>query len=258
MEVGEWSQTGGEGQSTLAPIRAVFFDAGGTILRVHPSVGHVYAEHARLGGFPVDPVQVNRAFRSAWRESLLRRSRAGYVTSDAILRDEWRTIVNSTFAGVIPNGSVDSVFEQLYAYFATAAPWRLEPDAVALFRRLRSAGIYVGLLSNWDSRLGVVLSELGVREEFDSVIVSHSIGLEKPHNAMFVAAERAACVSGSGVVIVGDSFEQDIVPAIARGWRALWIHDGECTALPPTARQVAHFESAARTLESWTAHESYR
>ena len=35
----------------LKNYKAVFFDVGGTLLRVHPSVGDVYATHAREFGF---------------------------------------------------------------------------------------------------------------------------------------------------------------------------------------------------------------
>jgi len=35
----------------LKNYKAVFFDVGGTLLRVHPSVGDVYVTHARDFGF---------------------------------------------------------------------------------------------------------------------------------------------------------------------------------------------------------------
>ena len=246
-EIAETCAQSGCGVSS--PIRAVFFDVGGTILRVKPSVGHVYASEAARAGHPVDPAAVNRAFRAAWTRSQYRRRAAGFVTSDDVLRREWREIVSDTFDGLIPGAVVPGVFEKLYEHFASAVPWTVEGEAVALFRRLRSRGVHVGLLSNWDSRLETVLSHLGVRGEFDSVVVSHYVGLEKPHAAMFEAAERASAVDPISTLIVGDSYEHDIEPAIARGWTAIWVDSGTpSVCVPNSVVKRDTFEEAALLL----------
>ena len=42
----------------LTKYKAVFFDVGGTLLRVHPSVGEVYSKMARGYGFSGSPEEV--------------------------------------------------------------------------------------------------------------------------------------------------------------------------------------------------------
>ena len=47
----------------LSSFKAVFFDVGGTLIRVHPSVGDIYAKHARDFGFlgiPARPTATRR------------------------------------------------------------------------------------------------------------------------------------------------------------------------------------------------------
>ena len=52
----------------LDSYKAVFFDAGGTLLSVYPSVGEVYANHARPFGFQGTGYDLDRQFRRTWNE----------------------------------------------------------------------------------------------------------------------------------------------------------------------------------------------
>jgi FMN phosphatase YigB (HAD superfamily) len=47
---------------STAPLEVVFFDVGGTLVRVEPSVGSVYARFAHAHGFELDPAAIQRAF----------------------------------------------------------------------------------------------------------------------------------------------------------------------------------------------------
>jgi FMN phosphatase YigB (HAD superfamily) len=53
----------------LKKYKAVFFDVGGTLLRVHPSVGEVYAELARDFGFSGSPDALDEQFRLQWKKT---------------------------------------------------------------------------------------------------------------------------------------------------------------------------------------------
>src|SRR5262245_38619332 len=46
----------------------VFFDVGGTLLEVSPSVGHVYAAACENLGAVIEPREIQRAFDQAWVE----------------------------------------------------------------------------------------------------------------------------------------------------------------------------------------------
>ncbi len=49
-----------------APVRALFFDVGGTLLHPWPSVGAIYASVARRHGMTVTVEGMERAFRESW------------------------------------------------------------------------------------------------------------------------------------------------------------------------------------------------
>ena len=82
----------------LKKFKAVFFDVGGTLLRVHPSVGDVYATHARDFGFTGSADDLNREFRQEWShmggmESL------GTQKGLEVERAFWKELVRRVFDG---------------------------------------------------------------------------------------------------------------------------------------------------------------
>jgi putative hydrolase of the HAD superfamily len=216
-------------------VRAVLFDVGGTLLNVHPSVGEVYAATAADHGIRVTADHVQRAFPGAWERSLERSHARGYRTSDTILRAEWLEIVRDTFGSSVPADKLDRLFGDLYERFVSAAVWKIVPGIHQTIDYLRSRGIRLGILSNWDSRLPRLLKDLQIEDSFDFVVVSHGVGFEKPHSAMFDEALRLARTDPGCVLHVGDSYGADIVPARRLGLRTLWV--------APASKRALHADS---------------
>jgi putative hydrolase of the HAD superfamily len=204
-------------------IRTVLFDAGGTILRVNPSVEAVYAETAAVHGVEARPEALRASFREAWRRSCDRSRERGYRTSDEILRAEWFEIVRETFGEAAPPSRIRPIFEDLYERFVSARAWSLAPGTREAVEFLRERGVRVGILSNWDSRLRRMLAELGLERSFEFVVVSHEVGFEKPHRAIFEEALRLAGTRPAETLHVGDSYEADIRPAAELGLSTLWV-----------------------------------
>ncbi len=204
-------------------VRVVLVDVGGTLLRVRHSVGTVYATTAAEHGVDVEASRLDLAFRSAWSDSLERRRRRRFACSDELLREEWRWIVERTFGDVVPPNRMSALFEDLYARFASADAWDVAPNARANLSYLRTKGVRLGVFSNWDSRLARTLEELDLASAFDFQVVSHAVGVEKPHPDMFRVALDRGGGPPSATVVVGDSYEADIAAARALGLRTIWM-----------------------------------
>lgn len=204
-------------------IDAVLFDAGGTILRVKPSVEAVYSDTAALHGFRVEPSAILRNFKSAWKRSLERSKARDYRSNDDILREEWFEIVKETFGESIPGTRIRALFDDLYERFISSSAWSLAPGTRESIRYLREEGVRLGILSNWDSRLRKMLAQLEIDREFDFLVISHEVGYEKPHALIFEEALRQAGTPAGRTLHVGDSYEADILPATQLGLRTLWI-----------------------------------
>lgn len=216
-----------------ARVRVVLFDVGGTLLRVEPSVGEVYAQAAAKHGFLVDTEKIERRFAIAWNESQERGRERGHVCSDEILREEWFRIVRRTFGDRVPEGRMQELFEDLYERFVTPAAWKVVPRAHETMSQLRARGVSIGVLSNWDSRLPVTLQRLGLLAFLDFFVVSYAVGHEKPHPRIFEEAIRRAAVEPQRILHIGDSWESDIEPARRLDLRTLWIAPAEHRARRP-------------------------
>jgi len=204
-------------------IRAVLFDAGQTLLHVRTSVGTEYARTAARHGIRVDADDIERRFRLAWVSSIDRARARGHRCSDAILSAEWREIVRETFPPEIPTVKLGPIFEELYSRFSSMDAWSLAPGVRASLETLRGLGIRLGVLSNWDSRLPVLLAQIGIRDCFHFTVISFETGFEKPHPEMFRRGMSLAGTLPRETLIVGDSLEADILPAIQLGMRTLWV-----------------------------------
>lgn len=205
-------------------VTTVFFDLGGTLVRVERTVGDAYVGVAARHGVRASAVDVERNFRHAWRRSVERSVQRGHVCSDEILREEWMVIVRESFGDALPLEKAELVFDDLYGHFAAGRAWVVADGAMESLRSLRRRGVKLAILSNWDSRIEQTLLDLGLAELFDELIVSHAVGYEKPHPEIFHSALRTTGARAERCLHVGDSLEADIRPARALGMRTLWVN----------------------------------
>jgi putative hydrolase of the HAD superfamily len=207
--------------------KVIFFDAVGTLFGVKGSVGVIYADIAAQHGVEVAPQTLDWAFGSAFKAAG-NPAFPGVDPSELPAREYtwWREVAIATFnqADVLPQfEDFDAFFAQLFQYFATAAPWDLYMDTIATLSKIRSAGIELGVVSNFDSRLHRVLPALGLADFFSSVTISTEVGAAKPAAPIFQAAlQKHGCVPAQAWH-VGDSLEEDYRAAIAAGLKGVWL-----------------------------------
>lgn len=96
---------------------------------------------------------------------------------------------------------------------------------VAVLRKARDRGAFVGMLSNmvptWDAHWRRMVDPA---ELFDDVVLSFEVGHRKPSPGMFaLAAERAGVPAGSCVLI--DDLAHNCAGAEAAGWQAVHFTD---------------------------------
>jgi putative hydrolase of the HAD superfamily len=97
------------------------------------------------------------------------------------------------------------------------------PDAVAALEGLRSRGLKLVCVSNWDCSLGAVLDRCGLAEHLDGAVSSAEAGARKPDPAIFEPALSLAGCQPGEALHVGDTREEDLEGARAAGIRALLI-----------------------------------
>lgn len=209
---------------TLDSYKAVFFDVGGTLLTVHPSVGDVYAEQARPFGFTGSVEDLNLHFRKAWKD-LGGMESLGQQKGLEVERGFWRDVVQRTFDATGGLDDFEACFENIYEAFRSRDAWRLYEDVVAsrLVERLKEKGVVLGIVSNWDSRLKEILDNLEIGHQFDFILASTVIGSAKPDPLIFEQALQLSGVSSNEALHIGDEPATDITGAKALGIDAILI-----------------------------------
>ncbi|MBL0059268.1 MAG: HAD-IA family hydrolase [Elusimicrobia bacterium] len=200
-------------------IRAVFFDAGNTLLRAHPSVGHIYARTALRHGVRVPADRVDQRFRDVWKN----RHGVAHLKNDGAEKEWWRNMVSQVMGPHFTGEKFLRYFEDLYGRFAHPRHWRLFDDAIPTLRALRRKGYRVGIVSNWDSRLVTLAERIGLTKEVEFLLVSSVEGLVKPDRRLFHKALGHVRAKPREAVHVGDSLHEDYRGATRAGLAALLL-----------------------------------
>lgn len=85
----------------------------------------------------------------------------------------------------------------------------------------------VGLLTNGPSDIQRLKFEgTGLADCFDAVVISGEVGVGKPDRAVFALALERLGTTPPTTVMVGDSWERDVVGARGGGMAAVWVAGG--------------------------------
>ena len=200
-------------------IKAIFFDAAGTLLYLPKSVGEHYAAVAREQGVELSPDALDRAFLHAWRQAPFR-SAIGAARDDDD-KQWWKQLVDlvlSACTDVPPDFDRELFFESAYQHFAQPGVWALYPDVSDVLRQLAER-FELGIISNFDRRLYAILEHLEITPFFDHIFISSQLGADKPDAEIY---RRALVMSGfmaDEAMYVGDDPERDWKGASTAGLR---------------------------------------
>ena len=224
-----------------ASIRAVAFDAYGTLFEFETAAEHWYGrELLEQWGLNADHEAFERSVREAWNKvvpwaegagsggaSDLDAAPAGWIPTWEIWRRQYALALDEHGLDADPRDAADhlrSVLSRLDAY----------PDARTTVERLAGRRLLVGLLSNADEDfLQRCISRARLR--FSVIQSSESLRVYKPHQAAFRGlCERFRC-NPREVLYVGDSPATDVAGAANAGLRTAWVRrdDSEYPADQP-------------------------
>jgi putative hydrolase of the HAD superfamily len=190
-------------------VRAIFFDAGETLVYPHPSFAELFAEVLREEGHRMDPAKVQEVLHTsseAFNELMLSEQALNWSTSIERSEALWNLVYRMflTEAG-IEEGEHTRLVKALYERFRSLASYRLHPDAVPTLERLRTTDLTLGLISNFEDWLEQLLERLDIQGFFDVTVISGIEGVEKPDRRIFDIALERVGVDAASSVYVGDN-----------------------------------------------------
>jgi putative hydrolase of the HAD superfamily len=188
-------------------VDAVFLDALGTLVELEPPW-----EHLRAAAPDVPQDRLVMAVRA---EMAYYRDHAHEGRDEASLAD-----LRERSAAVLSRELGTAVTA---AELVAAIRMRAYPDSAPALEELRSRGLKLVVVSNWDCSLGEVLDRCGLGELLDGAVSSAEAGFRKPDPRIFGPALEIAATAPSRALHVGDTAEEDLAGAEAAGIRALLI-----------------------------------
>ena len=215
------------------PPKAVFFDAGETLVHPEPSFTELFRTVLQEEGLEATPEQI-RAQLHVIAERFTRAAEAGEVWSTAERSRSWWGEVYQAFLEALGLPYTPSLAERLYRTFTDHANYSAFPDAVPALESLHAEGLTLAVISNFEEWLEGLLETLGLARYFDIRVISGVEGIEKPDPRIFHLALDRTGIAAEDAVYVGDSPEFDVAPARAVGMLGVLIdrrgrfpeHDG--------------------------------
>jgi 2-haloalkanoic acid dehalogenase type II len=110
-------------------------------------------------------------------------------------------------------------------YAVTQDYWQPDPDALSTLQTLKSRGYRLGIISNAadDADVQALVDKAALRDYFDVILTSASIGIRKPNPRIFQLALEPLGVSPVEAAMVGDKLGADILGAQNAGIFAIWV-----------------------------------
>lgn len=225
-------------------LKAVFLDAGGTLIHEHPARAEIYATAARSAGIDIDAEGMRVLMQHAFA-ALPRTIGAAYRYSERWFAAFIERIFGAEL-GLEP-AAVERARRELVLHFADPATFRLFPGAAELCARVRAAGLRLGVISNWSEPLPRILAGLGLSPPVEFVLVSAIERCEKPEREIFARALARAAVNASDALHAGNDPELDCRGAGAAGLRAVLVDRAGAWRDAPCPR-VASLEELGRLI----------
>ncbi|CAM5580094.1 hypothetical protein SAVIM338S_05010 [Streptomyces avidinii] len=197
-----------------APVRAVWTDFRGVLTPPLPWAVDSFCERAGLR-----PPMLHAAMRAVGRAH----GAGSMEVLDTPLLDEdaWGRQVEAALSDLFGvRADMSGFAERWFADRRVNQPWIDE------LRRLRAAGVHIGLLSNmppgWDRYWRLMVPP----EDFDDLVMSFEAGCRKPDREVFDLAVRRSGIPAEQSLLA-DDLAENCAGAVRAGWHGLHFTDTE-------------------------------
>jgi putative hydrolase of the HAD superfamily len=212
-----------ENMFDLTKVKGIIFDYGGTIDSNGKHWAEVLWESYQHNNVPVTKEQFREAYVYAER----------YLATNLVILPEdnfhilLKKKVELQISCLIEKNILEendktkayslAISDQCYTFVKS-----LIKKEVSILTALKNRYPMV-LVSNFYGNVQAVLGDFGLLDYFDDIIESAVVGIRKPDPAIFGLGVKKLGLPGSSIVVIGDSYTKDIVPASKNGCRTIWL-----------------------------------
>lgn len=225
------------------------FDAFGTVVKPVHGVVDTYHEFGTRFGSRLSREEIKSRFEHARSEifgvGVNPDDDPKLPSNDFRERDMWARLISTVFIDV---SETDSLFVELWDFFADPKNWTAYEDVEACFRSLLDTGFLIGIASNFDSRLLPIVDSLGLLHAVNWTYCSSQVGFRKPDRRFYEAIATSVESSldndvSTSLIMIGDDINNDVIAPRRLGWDAYHLDrmgtvDGSFRTLSDIANRI--------------------
>jgi len=205
-------------------IKAILFDLYGTLAyeavseesfrdKAHKQL----VDYLNSLGYTVKLKELLRAYNENLERSL--NEIKGTLNELDMMCVYWRTLKD---LGINPTTTLIKKCLNIF-YSIEVKCMKLYPDVIPTLVNLKRAGLRLAIVSNATLRFEYVVSYLGLYKYFDVLMASYKTTKVKPHPVLFMKALSHLGVKPEESIMIGDTYETDIITAKEIGLKAILI-----------------------------------
>lgn len=237
----------------LSRFKLITFDITDTLLKfkTHPSVE--YSKVASDYGYKIDETKIISSFRTSFVMMSKKYPNFGSRT-DLHWSEWWTKLVFNVFKQSHPEmdkNHVEEIAQKLIKKYETADCWmKFNENDFELLQTTKSLNKTVGVISNFDERIEIILKNLNLIEYFDFILSSYSVGFMKPEKQIFDEALKNCreIVKPNEALHIGNTAKLDYLGARNAGWSCILINgNSQDIDSNHVFNSIDHFYNALKT-----------
>ncbi len=192
----------------MRDVKAILFDAGGTLIEGAMPWYELYQQALTLTDHPMSERAMVEGYEKAIRRMTADKQTAVSAESPAATR-AFNSYLADAFG--LSERRLQMALDEVI--FDHPEARHLVPAVAAdqVLHVLRERGYRLGVISNWSADLPRVLQQLGLRDCFDAVFASESLGHAKPAAAAFLVPLSRMGLTPGESAYVGDLYDVDVL-----------------------------------------------
>jgi HAD superfamily hydrolase (TIGR01549 family) len=217
--------------------KVVFFDVDDTLYdhgyHIHQAISALREEYSFLQEYSVEYLKgLSHQFLEEVHERLLH----GEISVEESREIRWQK-----FLDTVKEKNMDAI---TLANFYSKSYYNAEravPGAIELLRSLKQ-GYKIGVISNnlFAEQLSK-MKRIGVSEHIDIFAISEEVGAAKPEPLIFEIALKRGGVNAEEAVLIGDSWNNDVLGAMNAGIRPIWFNRTDSISLDDSIAEINSF-----------------